>query len=150
MLVSFCMLWIYYFQYIRWDYTYTKWHFSKFTKCQLAKLRYGNLRKIVQYEDNLRTIWGQYKDNLRTIWGQYEDNGGTFLATALRLMTTWWRFWASYRSTVWNISWSGTPKVLILSMAIPISSICLKDIVGGLAYFFSGMVPGFKALTNLL
>lgn len=72
-----------------------------------------------------------------------------FLARALIPITHWWRFWASYKSTVWNISWSGTPNCFILSIANPINSICLNDIVGGVAYFFSGMDPGFTAFTNL-
>lgn len=63
-----------------------------------------------------------------------------------RQVTTELRFCLSHRSTVWNVSWAGTPMARAVSKKLLTFSIHLKAIVDSLIFF---TLPGSIMFTNL-
>lgn len=70
----------------------------------------------------------------------------TFLPRDCRQMTTEFRFCRSHKSTVWKVSWGGTPRILAASRKTLMFSMHLNAIVLWLIFFAD---PGLMQFTNL-
>lgn len=70
----------------------------------------------------------------------------TFLPNDCRQITTELRFCLSHKSTVWKVSWAGTPICLATSRKLLMFSMHLNAIVLLLIFFTE---PGFIMFTNL-
>jgi len=75
-----------------------------------------------------------------------KSNQLTLRPSDCRQITTEFRFWRSHRSTLWKVSWVGTPKFLAHSRKAEMFSMHLKAILLSLTFL---MDPGCRALASL-
>lgn len=70
----------------------------------------------------------------------------TFLPSDCKQITTEFKFWRSQRSTVWNVSWTGTPKPFAASKNAEMFSMHLNAILLSLIFL---IFPVSSELTSL-